>query len=309
MFRKMLEIRRFDTRLLDLFKEGLLRGSTHSYVGMEAVAVGACAALRTDDYITSTHRGHGHCIAKGGKLDLMMAELFGKATGYCKGKGGSMHIADLDVGILGANGIVGGGIGIATGAALTAKQHKTGQVAVCFFGDGGINQGILYECANIAAIWKLPIIYLCENNQFAMSTRVSYATSVADLSARAAAFGIPGAGVDGMDVLAVYDTVNQAVARARAGDGPSLVVANTYRFFGHNVGDSEVYRTRAEVDGWRARDPLPQFRAYLLEAELMTEAEAREFEVTADEAVESAIEFARQSPEPELSTLLEDIYA
>jgi pyruvate dehydrogenase E1 component alpha subunit len=309
MLRRMLEIRHFDTRILELYREGLLRGSTHSYVGMEAVAVGACAALRSDDYITSTHRGHGHCIAKGGKLDLMMAELLGKATGYCKGKGGSMHIADLDVGILGANGIVGGGIGIATGAALTAKMTGNGRVCVCFFGDGGVNQGILYESANMAAIWKLPIVYLCENNQFAMSTRVSYASSVADLSARAQAFGIPGASIDGMDVLAVHEAVAEAVARARAGGGPSFLAATTYRFFGHNVGDSEVYRTKEEVAPWRERDPIPRFRAYLVAEGILTEGEADEMASAASEAVERAIAFAKASPEPGPETLLEDVYA
>jgi len=309
MLRKMLEIRRFDTRLLELYREGLLRGSTHSYVGMEAVAVGACSALRADDYITSTHRGHGHCIAKGGNLDLMMAELLGKATGLCKGKGGSMHIADLGVGILGANGIVGGSIGIATGAALTAKLSGTGRVCVCFFGDGGVNQGILYESANMAAIWKLPVIYVCENNQFAMSTRVTYASSVPDLSARAQAFGIPGASVDGMDVLAVHEAVVQAVLRARAGGGPSFLAATTYRFFGHNVGDSEVYRSRDEVATWRERDPIPRLQSHLVQEGVITEEEAADMERQAAEAVERAIEFAKSSPEPRPETLLDDVYA
>ena len=309
MLWKMLEIRRFDTRLLELYRDGLLRGSTHSYVGMEAVAVGACSALDADDYITSTHRGHGHCIAKGGKLDLMMAELLGKATGYCKGKGGSMHIADLGAGILGANGIVGGSIGIATGAALTAKMSGTGRVCVCFFGDGGLNQGIFYESANMAAIWKLPVIYLCENNGFAMSTRSSYSSSVVDLSARAQAFGIPGVAVDGMDVLAVHEAVSGAVARARAGDGPSFLAATTYRFFGHNVGDSEVYRSKDEVSAWRDRDPIPRLRAHLIDEGVITQDEAAEMERQAAEAVEKAIEFARTSPEPEPDTLMLDVYA
>src|SRR5262245_16304050 len=215
MYRQMWAIRHFDSQVIKLFMEGLIRGSTHAYIGMEAVAVGACAALRADDYITSTHRGHGHCIAKGGRLDLMMAELLGKATGYCKGKGGSMHIADVDAGILGANGIVGGGIGIATGAALSSKLKGAGQVCVCFFGDGGFNQVVLYECANIAAIWKLPVIYLCENNKYAMSTPVHQATAVADLSARAAAFGMPGVNVDGMDALAVREATFHAAERGR----------------------------------------------------------------------------------------------
>src|SRR6266540_7262566 len=191
MYRRMWAIRRFDTRAYELYREGLMRGTTHAYIGMEAVGVGVCSALRSDDTITSTHRGHGHCIAKGGDIAQMMSELLGKATGYCKGKGGSMHIADVEAGILGANGIVGGGIGIATGAALSSKLRGLGQVCVCFFGDGGFNQGVLYECANMAAIWKLPVIFLCENNKYAMSTPVHAATAVADLSARAAAFGMP----------------------------------------------------------------------------------------------------------------------
>jgi len=309
MFWKMLEIRHFDTRLLDLYQEGLIRGSTHSYVGQEAVAIGACAALKTDDYITSNHRGHGHCIAKGGKPHLMVAELLGKATGYCKGKGGSMHIADFDVGILGANGIVAGGIGIATGAALSAKMRKSGQVCVCFFGDGGFNQGIFYESANIAAIWKLPVIYLVENNQYAMSTRASYATSVADFSARAVAFGIPGVTVDGQDVMAVYEAVAAAVARARAGEGPSLIAATTYRYYGHNVGDSLVYRTKEETEYWKGRDPVVIFRRYLLDNGILTEEEADRMDEQAAQAIEEAIAFARQSPEPALETVMEDIYA
>lgn len=309
MYRKMVTIRQFELKVIDLYNEGLIRGSTHTYIGMEAIAVGACAALRPDDYITSTHRGHGHCIAKGGRVDLMMAELLGKATGYCKGKGGSMHIADVEAGILGANGIVGGSIGIATGAALSAKMRQSGQVCLCFFGDGAINQGILYECANMAAIWKLPVIYLCENNQYAMSTHISYAASVPDLSIRAVAFGMPGMAVDGMDVLAVHDAVRQAVERARAGEGPSLIVANAYRFEGHNVGDTQVYRTKEEVERWRERDPIVLFRTVLLEDGILTPESAEAIEREVAEQIEAAVAFAKASPEPPVESLLEDIYA
>jgi TPP-dependent pyruvate/acetoin dehydrogenase alpha subunit len=221
MYWQMLAIRGFDTRIHDLFNEGLIRGSTHPYIGMEAVAVGACAALRDGDYIASTHRGHGHCIAKDCDLNLMMAELLGKATGYCKGKGGSMHIADLDKGMLGANGIVGGGMGLATGAALSCQLRGDGGVAIAFFGDGGINQGAFYECANMAAAWKLPVVYLCENNQYAMSASIYQMTGLEDLAVRAQAFGFPGVTVDGMNALAVYETPRPTACAAITSATPS----------------------------------------------------------------------------------------
>jgi pyruvate dehydrogenase E1 component alpha subunit len=308
MLRRMLEIRSFENMVIQLFREGLVRGATHTYVGEEAVAVGACAALRQDDFITSTHRGHGHCIAKGGELTLMLAELIGKATGYCKGKGGSMHIADLDKGILGANGIVAGGVGIATGAALSCKMRKTDQVVVCFFGDGGVNQGILYECANFAAIWSLPIVYVCENNQYAMSTHWSTTNAVADLSGRGQAFGIPSATIDGMDALAVYEAVSHAVARARAGQGPSFLVAMTYRFLGHHIADSLIYRTREETDAWRAKDPIDRLEAQLIAAGSLSKDDAEAMRQQAKDDVDAAALFARESPEPDPDTLLTDIY-
>jgi TPP-dependent pyruvate/acetoin dehydrogenase alpha subunit len=308
MLRQMLEIRGFEHKVIELFREGLVRGATHTYVGEEAIAVGACSALRQDDFITSTHRGHGHCIAKGGDLSLMMAELLGKATGYCKGKGGSMHIADLDKGILGANGIVAGGVGIATGAGLSCKLRKTDQVVVCFFGDGGINQGILYECANFAAIWSLPVIFICENNQYAMSTHWSTTNAVADLSGRGQAFGIPSATIDGMDVMAVYETVSHAVARARAGQGPSFIVAMTYRFFGHHIADSLVYRSREETASWQEKDAIDRLRAQMIAAGTLTQSEAEAIQQKAKDDVEAATLFARESPEPDPETLLADIY-
>jgi TPP-dependent pyruvate/acetoin dehydrogenase alpha subunit len=239
----------------------------------------------------------------------MMAELLGKATGYCKGKGGSMHIADLDAGILGANGIVGGGMGIATGAALSSKMRGSGQVCVCFFGDGGINQGAFHENANLASIWKLPVIYFCENNQYAMSMSVKQATAVSDLAQRAVGYNMPGVNVDGMDVLAVLEATKQAVERARAGGGPSLIVATTYRFEGHNIGDPQPYRSKAEVDEWRKRDAIVRLRDFLVEERLATVSETEQIEQTVRARVDEAVEFARQSPEPALDSVEEDVYA
>jgi pyruvate dehydrogenase E1 component alpha subunit len=309
MLRMMLRIRQFDQRALELYREGVMRGTTHPYIGMEAVAVGACAALRPGDRITSTHRGHGHCLAKGGDPRLMMAELLGRASGYCKGKGGSMHIADVDAGILGANGIVGGGIGLATGAALASKLAGRDDVAVCFFGDGALNQGIFHEAANMAAIWRLPVIYICENNQYAMSARADRFTSVSDPSVRAGAYGFPGLSCDGMDALAVYRTIGGAVARARAGEGPSLVVCVTYRYLGHHVGDPLNYRDKAEVEAWRAQDPIERLRAVLAERRIVTPAEAEALRAEVEREIEEAVAFAKASPEPDPATLAEDVYA
>jgi pyruvate dehydrogenase E1 component alpha subunit len=309
ILRKMYRIRHFELKVIDLFQEGEIRGSTHTYIGEEASGVGTCSALRADDFITSTHRGHGHCIAKGGRVDLMMAELLGKATGYCKGKGGSMHIADVEAGILGANGIVGGGIGIATGAGLSIQVRGTEQVCVCFFGDGGFNQGMLYESANIAALWKLPVIYLCENNKYAMSTPIEKSSAVADLSARAAAFGMPGINVDGMDVLAMREAVWHATERARRGDGPTLIVSDTYRYEGHNVGDGQRYRTREEVEHWRQSDPIVRFRETMVRQGVLNDAEADQIEAEVVEELVRAVEFANASPEPSLDTLEDDVYA
>jgi len=309
MLRMMLRIRQFEQRALELYREGVMRGTTHPYIGMEAVAVGTCAALRPADRITSTHRGHGHCLAKGGDPRLMMAELLGRAAGYCKGKGGSMHIADVEAGILGANGIVGGGMGLATGAALATKLAGRNEVAVCFFGDGALNQGIFHEAANMAAIWGLPVVYVCENNQYAMSARADRFTSVPDPSVRAGSYGFPGLSCDGMDALAVYKTVGGAVARARAGGGPSLVVCVTYRYLGHHVGDPLNYRDKAEVETWRAKDPIERLRAALLERRVLTAAEADGLRAEVEREIDDAVAFAKASPEPDPSTLAEDVYA
>jgi len=309
MFRMMLRIRQFDQRALELYREGVMRGTTHPYIGMEAVAVGTCAALRPGDPITSTHRGHGHCLAKGGDPRLMMAELLGKAAGYCKGKGGSMHIADVEAGILGANGIVGGGIGLATGAALAARLAGRDDVAVCFFGDGALNQGVFHEAANLAAIWALPVVYVCENNQYAMSARADRFTSVPDPAVRATAYGFPGVSCDGMDALDVYRTAGQAIARARKGEGPSLVVCVTYRFLGHHVGDPLNYRDKAEVEQWRTRDPIERFRQVLLDRGVLTAAQADALSPEVEREIEDAVAFAKASPEPDPGTLAEDVYA
>jgi TPP-dependent pyruvate/acetoin dehydrogenase alpha subunit len=238
-----------------------------------------------------------------------MAELLGKSTGYCKGKGGSMHIADLDVGILGANGIVGGGIGIATGAGLSSKMRNSGQVAVCFFGEGGINQGAFHENANLASLWKLPVIYFCENNQYAMSTSFQQSTSTSDIAERAVAFNMPGVNVNGMDVMAVFEATERAVERARAGGGPTLIASTTYRFEGHNIGDSQPYRAKTEVEEWKKRDSIEQFREYLVDEKLASLDDLEKIQKTVEMRIDEAVEFARISPEPELSSLEEDIYA
>ncbi len=309
MFRRMLLIRTFDSQLPVLSTQNLIKGSSHACIGQEATAVGACLALAPTDYVTSTHRGHGHTIAKGADVKAMMAELLGRVDGCCHGKGGSMHIADFSIGMLGANGIVGGGIGIATGAALSSSIRKTGQVTLCFFGEGAINQGILLECGNMAAVWKLPLILLCENNQFSMSTRPDDVTSIRDLSKRAEGLGIPGAAVDGMDVLAVYESVVASVARARAGDGPSFIEARSYRFEGHFLGDGLKYRSQDELASWRQRDPVAAWRNRLIDAGVLTAQQADRVMGEVEAEVRCAIEFAKASPFPEPEAAWGDLYA
>src|SRR5678815_2964421 len=258
LYRTMVAIRLFEERVNDLYTRALMPGLAHLYIGQEAVATGICQTLRRDDYITSTHRGHGHCLAKGAELDRMFAELLGKEAGYCKGKGGSMHIADPDTGNLGANAIVGGSMGIATGAALSAKRQGNGRVAVCFFGDGALGQGLLYEVMNMAALWKLPVIYVCENNLYNEYTHYSE-TTAGDIELRGPAFGVESHKVDGQDVRAVYAITQKIVERARKGDGPSILFADTYRFHGHHVGDiaREYYRSKQEEQAWKTdRDPV-----------------------------------------------------
>ena len=307
--RLMLTIRHFDERALALYRAGEMRGTTHPYIGMEAVGVGVMLALRSDDYVTSTHRGHGHTIAKGGDVRRMMAELLGRATGYSGGKGGSMHIADMDKHMLGANGIVGGGMGLATGAALTARLQKTGSVAICFFGDGALEQGILHETTNLAAIWKLPVVYVCENNQYAMSARSDWSVAGGDPARRAAGYGIPGVTVDGMDLFAVNAAAGELVERARRGDGPAYLVCNTYRYHGHHAGDPLNYREKEEVERWRQQDPIERVRRAAVERGVLAEADIADLERRIETEIDEAVEFAKNSPEPTPDQLMTDIYA
>ena len=309
ILKTMVRIRTFEERVFKENTAGHLRGPVHLYSGEEATATGACANLRVDDYITSTHRGHGHLIAKGGKTDRMMAELYGKETGYCKGKGGSMHIADVDIGILGANGIVGAGIPIAGGAALSAKMRGTDQVAICFCGDGASNTTRFHEGVNLASIWKLPVVYIIENNQYAESTPISYAANIANLADRASAYGIPGKTVDGNDVLAVYEAVGEAVARARRGEGPTLVECKTYRYHGHFEGDAQTYKTKNEVEERIKKDPIPRFKGKLIGTGVLTEKEVNEIDQAMLKELDEAVKFAEESPLPDPEETLEDVFA
>lgn len=310
MYRKMSEIRLFEEQVWDVYTRGLMPGLAHLYIGEEAVAVGTCTALRDDDYITSTHRGHGHCLAKGGQLDRMMAEIMGKEAGYCRGKGGSMHIADMSVGILGANGIVGGGFGIATGAALSSKLRDSDQVSVCFFGDGASNQGIMLETVNMAAAWDLPAIYICENNQYGEHTPYQAVTGVEDIADRAKGLGLEGVIVDGSDVLAMFDSVNQAVDKARTGGGPTLIEAKTYRFHGHHVGDAQTYRTRDEAEWWRTnKDPIKLLSDYMVDNGVAKQEELDAIYEQVEREVLNAIEFGKDAPLPPPEQAYEDLYA
>jgi len=310
LYRTMLKIRLFEEKTAEVFSEGRIHGAVHLYIGEEAVATGACAALRPDDYITSTHRGHGHCLAKGGQPDRMMAEIFGKATGYCKGKGGSMHIADLDVGILGANGIVGGGIPIAVGAALGTRIKKEDRVTLCFFGDGASNTGSFHESLNLASVLQLPVVFVCENNQWAVSTPARYSLRVENVADRAVSYAMPGVVVDGNDPLAVYEAVHEAVERARGGGGPTLIEAKTYRWEGHYRGDPETYRSREEVREWREkRDPIKLFGEKLKREGILTDEEATTIRAETEKLIEDAVRFAEESPLPSLDLLYADLYA
>ena len=309
-YRQMVKIRRFEEEVNQLYLSAKMPGLAHLYIGEEAVAVGVCEAVRRDDYITSTHRGHGHCIAKGAALDKMFAELLGKAAGYCRGKGGSMHIADQDTGNLGANAIVGGSAGIATGAAMSAQMRGSDQVAVCFFGDGALGQGLLYESMNMASLWKLPVIYVCENNQYNEYTHYSETTAGA-LSARAEAFGIHTETIDGQDVGAVHGAAQGCAERARRNGGPSFLLCNTYRFHGHHVGDIDraYYRSKKEEEDWKKRDPIALLADWLKKngmAESRT-LEAIEGEVSA--AIQKAVNFALNAAYPEPDEVAQHVYA
>lgn len=307
-YRKMVLIRKFEMCASKLFAQNKLPGFLHLYVGEEAVATGVCSALEVTDYITSTHRGHGHLIAKGGDVKKMMAELFAKETGYCKGKGGSMHISDRDKGILGANGIVGAGIPIATGAAFASKYKGDGRVAVSFFGDGAANRGTFHEALNMAAAFKLPAVFVCENNLFAISVCARYHMAISDISDRAAAYGMPGYSIDGNDVELVYETTKAAVERARRGEGPTLIECKTWRHRGHYEGDPDDYRTAEEKAEWMQKDPIERLAKRLIEEGICTQAELDAIASYADKLLAEAIDEAEAAPVPSVSALMADIY-
>jgi pyruvate dehydrogenase E1 component alpha subunit len=311
MYRRMQMIRHFEEHVNDLYTRALMPGLAHLYIGEEAVAVGVCAALRQDDYITSTHRGHGHCLAKGASPNRMFAELLGKEAGYCRGKGGSMHIADPATGNLGANAIVAGSAGIATGAAFSAKHLGNGRVAVCFFGEGALGQGVVYETMNLAALWKLPVIYVCENNLYTEYTHF-LETTAGEIPARSAAFGVPSEVVDGQDVRAVFLATERLVDRARLGEGPSFLLCNTYRYSGHHVGDisREYYRTKQEEQEWKTkRDPLKLFGDWLTRQKIADAAALLNIGEEVESEMQAAVDFAVAAPYPKPEEAEEDVYA
>ena len=306
--RKMYLIRRFEEGAEDSYTRGLVHGTMHLSIGQEASAVASCMSLTEDDQITSTHRGHGHCVAKGADVSKMFAEFFGKETGYCKGRGGSMHIADVEKGNLGANGIVAGGIPIAVGAALTSKRLKTGKVVLCFFGDGANNEGAFHESLNMASVWKLPVIFVCENNKYGMSTSIERSTSVANIADRAAAYSMPGVTVDGNEFDAVAEVVDAAIERARAGEGPSLVENITYRWRGHSKSDRNRYRTKDEISEWIGRDPISRFAHFLVEHGVLDVPAVEAIERDVEKEISRGIEFARSSPDPMICDVSRDVY-
>ena len=310
-YRQMTAIRLFEENVNELYTRALMPGLAHLYIGEEAVAVGVCEALRRDDYVTSTHRGHGHCLAKGASPERMFAELLGKEAGYCRGKGGSMHIADPATGNLGANAIVGGSVGIATGAAFSSKTLKTGQIAVCFFGEGALGQGVLYECFNLAQLWKLPVIYVCENNLYTEYTHFSE-TTAGEIPARATAFGIRAETVDGQDVRAVFAAATVLVERARSGDGPAFLVCNTYRHRGHHVGDinREYYRSKKEEQEWlRESDPIKNYSEWLKAEKHADAATLSAIELELKSEMDKAMKFAISAPYPGIDQVEQDVYA
>jgi pyruvate dehydrogenase E1 component alpha subunit len=308
LYRQMLMVREFELRAIAERRAGLIPGFIHSCVGQEATAAGACAALGPDDVITSTHRGHGHLVAKGGEPKYMMAELAARTTGYCGGKGGSLHMTDFDLGILGANGIVGGGIPIAVGAGLAFQQRREPRVALSFFGDGATNEGSFHEALNLAGLWKLPVIFFCENNLYGEGTPQNKQAPVADLAIRASSYAMPGVTVDGNDVLAVYEATQIAADRARSGGGPTLIEGKTYRQRGHYEGDPMVYRTKAEMEEWKGRDPVVAFRARLLAEAGIPESEIVALEKSVQSILDEAVAFAAASPKPAPETALAGVY-
>jgi len=311
LYRKMITIRLFEEKIIDLYARGFIPGLAHLYIGEEAVAAGVCANLRKDDYITSTHRGHGHVIAKGAELKYMMAELFGKKTGYCKGKGGSMHIADIDIGVLGANGIAGGGIPIAVGAALSSKMRKTDQVTVCFFGDGASNNGVFHEGLNFASVHHLPVVFVCENNLYGISVSQKQHQAIQDISIRAVAYNMPGISINGNDVCVVYEASSKSIQRARAGEGPTLIECKTYRWRGHHEGDpnqGKRYRTMDEVKEWMEKCPIKKLEGKMLGEKILTKAKMNKIREEIKIEIEKAEEFANQSPFPDAKDIYEDVF-
>jgi pyruvate dehydrogenase E1 component alpha subunit len=309
MLRQMYEIRLFEEALYHAYMTENVPGTIHQSIGQEAVAVGVAQALRPDDWMTSTHRGHAHAIAKGIPLRAMMAEMYGKATGASRGMGGSMHVFDLPRGFLGSIGVVGAGAPIASGAALASKLEGKRRVVACFFGDGASNTGAVHESLNLAAVWKLPLVFVCENNRYAVSMPVSKAVAIEHISERAAAYGMPGVTIDGMDVLAVHFEAQRAVARARAGEGPTLIECETYRFKGHSKFEPATYRPDGELESWLARDPIPRFRKRLLEEKILSTEEADALRTEVENTVEDAIAFAKASPDPDPRQVVSWVYA
>jgi pyruvate dehydrogenase E1 component alpha subunit len=308
MYETMVKIRLFETKVSELFAAGKLPGFIHLYIGEEAVATGICSQLKPQDFITSTHRGHGHLIAKGGDMDKMMAELYGKRTGYCKGKGGSMHIADVDLGILGANGIVGGGPPIASGAAFGIKYQGGDGVVACFFGDAASNQGTFHEGLNLASVWKLPVVFVCENNGYGISVSQARHQNISDVADRANAYDIPGVVVDGNDVMAVYEAASEAIKRARAGKGPSLIECKTYRWRGHFEGDPTPYRPKSEVDAWMKKDPILRYEKTLKEMGVLTDAKIDAIKKEIGDKVDATVKFSEDSDWPALAEIMDDVY-
>lgn len=309
MYLRMNEARLFEDKVAWLFARGMVHGTTHLSIGQEASGVASCMALEKGDLVSATHRGHSQVIGFGLDLNRITAELLGKETGYCKGKGGSMHIADVENGNLGANGIVGGGYSISVGAALTQQYKKTGKVVLCFSGDGSTNEGNFHESLNLASVWKLPVIFFVENNLYGMSTPIEKHMNIRDIADRAKSYGIPGIVIDGNDAIEVFETVQKATEYCRSGKGPVMIESKTYRWLGHSKSDAQAYRTKEEVEEWKSKDPIKRLRDYLLENQIVSEDEVIEVEENAKKAMDDAIEFAINSPEPPIESVTEDVYA
>jgi pyruvate dehydrogenase E1 component alpha subunit len=308
MYEKMLLTRNFEEKVAYFFSMGMVHGTTHLYVGEEATATGVCCALEPRDVMASTHRGHGQCISKGIDLNRMMAEFLGKEAGYCKGKGGSMHIADIGGGNLGANGVVGGGIPLAVGAGLTTQMKGIDRIVVCFFGDGASNEGSFHESLNLASIWKLPVLFVCEDNKYGMSMSSKRSMAINDIATRAASYGMKGKTIDGNDVIGVYEETKKAREYVRK-NGPMLLVCDTYRYLGHSKSDANKYRTKEEIESWKQKDPIKRMRAYLIEKNLFAAGELDAIEARAKQKIEDAVTFAQNSPYPSIDTILDDVYA